>query len=152
MLIRRGLTELFTIILRAPSSLGQYPEQRLIHQRIAVRGETLPPDRPWDSFSISHFTSTLRCNLCDTESLPWGWVLKTAWEVKMYTIKITEPVNRGDRSARGRDEGFQRAEQSRAKACPDHATLLCRPYRAAIDPALDNLKALPHRSSYCNCM
>lgn len=47
------------------------------------------PDHPWDSFSISHFTSTLRWNPHDTESLPRGWVLKSAWEVKMYIIKIT---------------------------------------------------------------
>ena len=44
---------------------------------------------PGDVFSISHFTSTLRGNLRDTESLIKGLVLKSAWEVKMYTIKIT---------------------------------------------------------------
>ena len=42
-----------------------------------------------DVFSISHFTSMLRGNPRDTESLIRGMVLKSAWEVKMYTIKIT---------------------------------------------------------------
>ena len=65
MLIRWGLTELFTIILRAPSSLGQYPEQRLIHQRIAVRGETLPPIALGTAFR-SHTSLALSDAICVT--------------------------------------------------------------------------------------
>lgn len=43
-------------------------------------------------------------------------------------------------------------EHSRANGSPPQSTLLCQAHRAAIHPALDNLKALPHISSDSVCM